>query len=514
MRNNPLLVGLDVGTTNIKALVFSPSGAVVAQSSIRTPTHSPQPGWAYYEPEELWQSVVHVLSQVSEKIETGHIAGIAIASMGEAGVALDAHNQPLYPIIAWFDPRTKAQAQWLADTIGNDILFDITGLSLQPIFGLCKLLWLKQNEPHIFEKTGRWLNVSDYIAFRLCGQQATDFSLASRTLALNIHEQKWASDILQEVGISPSLYAPLCASGTNLGTLIPEVAQQIRFPNSTVVAAGGHDHVCGAFAVGVTQSGMVLDSMGTSETVFLTLDQPLTAPEIGHQGFTQGIHVVPDKNYIFGALYSSGGSVEWFRNHFSDFPSYQTLIEEAENIHPGSNGACFLPHLQLASPPYDDPKGRGAFIGLGVETERGVLFRSVLEGIAYDSRQMLEAMLYHNSVPDLNAIRAFGGGTRNPLLMRIKATVMDQPIEVTEVSEATSLGAALLAGIGAGVYTDMSHALATLEIPVETIEPIPEAATLYQQIYENVYQQLYTALKPLHQSLVSITEDDNYAVNK
>ncbi len=503
----PLLVGLDIGTTNIKALAFTPSGDTIAQSSIQTPTYIPRTGWATYEPDALWQAVTQVLKAITSSVDRKHIVGVAVASMGEAGVALDMHNQPLYPFIAWFDPRTKPQAEWLAKTLDKDTLFNITGLSLQPIFGLCKLLWLKQNEPDIFARTVRWLNVADYIAFRLCGEQATDFSLASRTLALNIQQQRWAEDILQALDIPIHLYAPLCASGTKLGTVTAEAARVTGLPRSTTVATGGHDHVCGAFAVGVTEPGKVLNSMGTAETVFLTLDRPLTNSEIGRQGFTQGLHVVPNQSYIFGALYTSGGSIEWFRHHLTDHLSYEILMQEAQQVKPGSGGVCFLPHLQLASPPYDDPKGRGAFIGLGAEIGRDALFRSVLEGIAFDSRQMLEVMLTHGNVPQLKSICAFGGSTRNRLLMDIKATVLNRAIQVTEVSEATCLGAALLAGLGAGIYSDAAQALATLHTNTLTIEPILDAVDQYEQLYTTVYQKLYSALRPLHHSLYPLTQE-------
>src|SRR5512141_1217230 len=230
MENEPLLTGLDVGTTNIKALIFTPDGRVVAQASLPTPTHTPQPGQAYYEPEELWQAVVRVLKQATAQVDARRIASIAMASMGEAGVPLDEHNRPMYPAIAWFDSRTKPQAEWLGQQLGKDRVFAVTGLSLQPIFGLCKLLWLRQNEPEAFARTRRWLNISEYIAFRLSGEQATEYSLASRTLALDITRRCWSDAILSEVGISPDLYAPLVPSGTRIGPVTPEASAQTGLP--------------------------------------------------------------------------------------------------------------------------------------------------------------------------------------------------------------------------------------------------------------------------------------------
>lgn len=510
MSEDPVLIGLDVGTTNVKAIAFTSDGQMVASASAPTPTQTPQPGWAHYDPDALWSVVANLLHELTSIITPERVAGIAIASMGEAAVPLDRDNHALYPMIAWFDPRTKPQVDWLDERIGKDPLFQVTGLSLQPIFGLCKLLWIKQNEPELFGQTVRWLNVADYIAFRLCGEQATDYSLASRTLALNIHEQAWAADVLEASGIPQAIFAPLVASGTALGQVTAEAAEQTGLPETAIVAAGGHDHVCGAFAAGVTQPGMVLNSMGTTETVFLTLDAPLTDSSIGRRGFTQGMHVVPDKRYILGATYSSGGSVDWFRRNFADSLPHETLIEAAKNVAPGSQGACFLPYLQFASPPYDDPHSRGTFVGLSAEMDRSTLFRAVLEGIAYDSRQMLEAMLAMHQVPALQSVYAFGGGTRNPVLMNIKATVLNRPVHVMEIGEATCLGAAMLAGMGAGIYADVAQARETVNVSAHEILPDEESVALYESLYTGVYRKLYDTLKPLHDTIVAIQEKETH----
>lgn len=290
---DPLLVGLDVGTTNIKAVIFDTAGQPVAAASVPTPTYYPQPTWAYYQADELWQCAVKVLRQATAQLEDPRrIASIAVASMGEAAVPIDAHGQPTYEVIAWFDQRTQPQVDWLDRTIGKDRLFDISGLSLQPIFGLAKLLWFKENQPAAFARTVRWLNMADYVAYRLSGVQATDYSLASRTLALDLRRLEWAAGLLHEVDIPPEILAPLCPSGTRLGPITAEASAATGLPVTVQVASGGHDHVCGALAAGVIEPGVMLNSVGTGETIFVSLRQPLTDPEMGRQGYTQGAHVV------------------------------------------------------------------------------------------------------------------------------------------------------------------------------------------------------------------------------
>ena len=500
MSAEPILIGADVGTTNIKVVAFDRRGRSVESASSPTPTRYPGPGRADHDPEELWAAFAATLRQVTGKLDDpGGVVSIAVASVGEAAVPLDSGGDPTADIIAWFDNRARPQAQRLGRTIGQDRLFGLTGLSLQPIFGLCKLLWLKDNEPDAYSRTASWLNIADYMAFRLCGVAATDFSLASRTLALDLQGLQWADGLLEEVGVPPDLFAPLQESGSALGPVSREAAGTTGLPEGARVAVGGHDHVCGALAVGVTEKGTMLNSLGTAEAIFLPLERPLTEPGIGNQGYTQGAHVA-GQYYVFGGQYTSGASVEWLRE-ILDGADYDTLISEAENVPPGSFGAFFLPHLRLANPPYDDPAARGAFVGLSTDVGRGALFRAVLEGLAYDSRNSLEPLLAHTGLKELSAIHAIGGGTQNRLLMSIKATVMNHEITASDVQEATSLGAAILGGIGAGIYPDIPSALEELRYDEYPIEPILDEVPFYEAAFKRVYANLYPSLRRVHHEI-------------
>jgi xylulokinase len=238
MSVEPILIGADVGTTNIKVFAFDRRGRAVESAS--TPTRYPGSGRADHDPEELWTSFAATLRRVTSKLDDpGRVVSIAVASVGEAAVPLDSGGDPTADIIAWFDGRARPQAERLGRAIGQDRLFGLTGLSLQPIFGLCKLLWLKENEPDAYSRTAGWLNVADFMAFRLCGVAATDFSLASRTLALDLQGLRWAEELLQEVGVSPDLFAPLRESGTALGPVggeaagiypnIPSALEELRY---------------------------------------------------------------------------------------------------------------------------------------------------------------------------------------------------------------------------------------------------------------------------------------------
>jgi xylulokinase len=504
--HDALMVGVDVGTTNIKAVIFDRTGSILATASVLTPTVYPRPTWAYYDPEELWQRSAQAVRQAVAQLEhPAQIVSIGVTSTGETGVPLDRHGNATYESIAWFDGRTKTEAQWLDETIGADRLFAITGLSLQPIFSLCKILWVRKHAPEAFARTVRWLNAADYIAFRLSGEQATDHSLASRMLMLNLRQLCWAEELVREVGLDPGLLAPLARSGDYLGRVRPEAAALTGLSTATIVGAGGHDHVCGALAVGVVEPGNMLNSLGTAEAAFLPLPQPMTDPETGRQGYTQGAHTAGGY-YVFGGSYTSGACIDWFRQSFAPDADFATLTAEAAAVPPGSLGVTFCPFLRLANPPYADSKARGAFVGLSTDIKRGALFRAVLEGIALDTRNGLDPLLVHTGLGKLNNIYAIGGTSRNRLLMQIKANIFQQPIHVMSIEESTAHGAAVLGGKAAGVYADVADIVHSIERTETVVEPDPAAVGFYDELFHSVYQQIYPALRNVNHSIFDLQQ--------
>jgi xylulokinase len=432
------------------------------------------------------------------------IASVAVAAVGESGLLIDAAGNPTTDSIAWFDSRTRPQATWLAERIGKDELFARSGLSLQPIFSLNKLLWHREHEPYAWRRSVRWLMLADYIAFRLCGEGATDLSLASRTLMLDLHEKRWDERTMADAGIDFGLLAPLVAGGTALGRIKPDAAEQTGLPVTAVVAAGGHDHVCGALAAGVTRPGQMLNSLGTAEALFLPIDQPMSDPQAGRQGYTQGAHVVGGRYYAFAGQYTSGASIEWLRRLLgaeNDPDAYEAMIAGAERVPAGSLGVVFMPHLRLANPPYDDPRSRGALIGLTADVGRDAVTRAVIDGLALDSRNTFEPMLAYPQITKPTSVVAIGGGARNPLLMRVKAAVTNLDHRVIDAEEATALGAALLGGLSAGIYRDVDEAVGAMRYGQHVVHPDPASVPVYETLFREVYRRVYPAVAPLSQTL-------------
>lgn len=503
MDESPLLLGIDVGTNNLKAVAFDDLGRVVAHASRPTPTHYPQPGWAFYEPDEIWSEVVAAIRTVISQIDIPErIVGIACASMGEAGILINSKGEPLYHAIAWFDRRTEPQVEWLAENLGHERIIAVTGLAPYHIYGLCKLRWLRDNVPEAYQRADKWLNMGDYIAYRLCGVPATDYSLASRMLAMNLRRLCWDELLIADAGLHTSIFAPLVPSGTPLGRVRDEIAVQTGLPTSAFVAAGGQDHICAAFALGVTQSGSALDSIGSAEALFFPTSAVLDAPSLAHMGYAQGAHVAGGY-YILGGQFSAGISVEWFRRTLADGADYAALIAGAASVPIGSYGAVFLPHLRTANTPHNDPLAMGALVGLTAETSREAIFRAVLEGLCLEMRCTAELLLKEGHIPSPRQIIATGGGARNELLMQIKANVFRQPITIVDVEESAALGAAMLAGIGAGIYEDAQAAIAHVRISHHTreVQPTPDESERYERLYTQIYQHLYAALRPIHHAI-------------
>ena len=505
MTDDRLLAGIDAGTTRIRAIVFTPEGRPVAEGSRPTPVERPRPGWAEHDPEDLWRASCGALRDAAARVpDPSRIAGVAVASFGEAFVALDAAGRPTCRIIAWYDERPKPELARLEATIGKARLHALTGLAADPTFSLCKLLWLKAHQPDALARTALWLNVAHYLAWRLTGVPAADLSLASRSLVLDLGRRIWAEDLVREVGLKPSCLAPIRPWGTRLGTVTAEAAAATGLTTACAVGLAGHDHITGALAARALRPGVLLNSLGTAEALTLALARPSRAPELLARGYSQGVVEIagtPPVHYVFGGFPTSGACIEWFRGLFGAEVPHQRLIADAQAEPPGCRGVTFVPDLRGRISPVPDPEARGAWFGLSADTSRAGLYRAVLEGLAFEARLTVDDLAALPGLGPIEQIRAIGGNSRNPLLLRIKASVYDRPIVAAEMAEATALGAALLGGLAAGVFPSLSDALATVATPEATTPPELDWVGRYDRHYRRLYRPAYAALRPLHQAV-------------
>jgi len=443
---------------------------------------------------------VAVRACLADLPERDGITGIGVASVGESCFPIDAEGREADAAIAWYDERTRETLEWLEAEVGGDWLAGITGLTPDLSFGLCKVLWVRRHRPEVFRSARRWLHVADWAGWRLTGAMLTDPSLAARTLAFDIRRRDWSQAILDAVGLPHDLYAPIAANGTALGTVQPAVAAALGLPPGVTVGVGGHDHVMGSVAAGAGAEGIVIDSMGTAEIMMFTAEAPVFDPRFFARGYAQG-GVDPGRPlvYVLGAAYTIGGAVEWARRAVFGGADHAGIIARAEAAAPGAGGVLFVPHMRNSAMPNPDPAARGAFVGLSADTTDGDLARAVYEGAAFEIRNVVEGLADIPDVPPLGEIRAIGGGARNELLLRIKASCHNRPIRAAEMAEGTALGAALMGAVAAGVHPTALAAAAAIapELGWRTVEPEPDWVPVYEDRFRNAYVHAYGALRTI-----------------
>jgi len=471
------LVGLDVGTTGVKALRISPDGEIVARAEEGYRLSTPQPGWAEQDPEDWWRAAEAALAAVG----SDGVAGIGLSGQMHGLVALDNADRVLRPAILWNDQRTGAECAEIEARFGLRELVRLTGNRALPGFTAPKLLWLRRHEPDVYARIARVLLPKDYVRLRLVGEHATDVADASGTLLFDVRQRRWSGEVLEGLEI-PADWVPAALESTGLSG---------RTADGVPVAAGAGDQAAGALGVGVDRPGPLSVVLGTSGVVFAALPAFAADPDGRVHSFC---HAVPDGWHAMGVMLSAAGSLGWLREVVAPGEPADEVVAEAEPWPPGVEGLTFLPYLAGERTPHVDPAARAAFAGLSLRHDRGALVRAVLEGVAFGLRDSLELLRGIGVEPE--SARVSGGGARSELWLRIVASVLELPLERTAAEEGAAFGAALLGGVAAGVFTDVQEAVAATVRLRDTIEPEPEWIEPYAHAYRR-FRSLYPALRPL-----------------
>jgi xylulokinase len=503
------LLGIDLGSTSLKAVVYDLDGNAVASGGVpngKAHLNPQHPEWTVWLPEEIWQGTAQAIRTALSKVDNPRqIRGVAVTGMGMDGLPVDENGKDLYPFISWHDPRTAPQLAWWRKNVGVERTFSIGGNPVWPINSALRILWMLENETAIMARADKWLLIEDYVNFLLCGRQVTDYSMASCTMLFDQRRLEWSEELLDLSGIERRLLCMVQPSGTVIGEVTAQAAAATGLAAGTPVVLGGHDHLCGALPVGAFRPGLVLDVTGTWESVLTATVGPVLYPGLRTIGATVQAHVARGKHTVWGGNVASE-MLEWYRTQFGFAAQQQAskegtldwdvLMAQAASAPPGCHGLMFLPHMIGASCPVVDPKSLGAFVGLsGVATAADVL-RAIVEGLDYQFRDIVTGMEAALSTK-LERFVAVGGATRNAFWMQNKADVLGRPIEVPEVQEATPLGAAILAGIGLGLYRDEADACQRVYRPGRTYEPDAGLAGHYADWFA-IYRELYPTLAPIH----------------
>lgn len=497
-----MLLGLDVGTSRIKALLYdAQAGRVVATGERPTPVAHPRPEWTDFPADEVWQAVVGAVRDLaSSHAAVAQVAAVAVSSLGEAGVPLDGAGRPLAPFIAWFDPRTQPQAERWDRLVAPERIYRITGQRMEYTLGANKWLWWREAEPARAATARHWLSMADWILYRLSGEMATDYTLAARTGLFDQRARAWSAELLSVAEMPAALLPTAVPSATAIGRVHASAAQATGLPEGAWVVTGGHDHLCAALAGGAIAPGTALDSTGTATSVVVPVARYLGDTIPWQSGLACYAHTAPGLYVVRAGLKSAGGAVAWLvRTLWGSEPgeeAWATLLAEAAQAEGSRSGLFWMPAFLGTGTPDGDYGAHAALVGLTPQHTRGDILRALLEALAFWLRRNLDA-LEELTGQRLATVRLMGGSTRLELLTQLKATISGRPIHVPEIVEGSALGAALLAGIGCGAFHSAEEAFASLRLRERTYPPDPAAGQLYGRLYQEVYLALYPALAAL-----------------
>lgn len=489
---NMNFLGIDVGTGGSRAVLIDETGAVVASATAEhAPFTSPNIGWAEQNPSNWRRASALAIRQVlaDENVKANEIGAIGLTGQMHGAVFLDEAGEVLRPAIIWCDQRTEKQCRRLTEEIGAEKLIQLVSNPALPNFTLTKMLWVRENEPKIWQRTRSVLLPKDYVRFCLTGDKATDVSDASGTLMLNVLNRKWSKEILAAVEISESLLPELYESAEITGTISAECAAETGLIVGTPIVAGAGDNAAGAIGMGIVHVGSVSATIGTSGVIFAVTDKP----SIDLKGRIHTFcHAVPNRWHVTGVTQAAGFSFRWFRDNFAANENYDELVEEAAEISAGADGLLWTPYLMGERTPHIDSSVRASLIGLTASHTKAHVVRAILEGVAFSLRDSLEIFKELN-IP-IETIRLGGGGARSPLWRQIQADIYGQTVETIAAEEGAAYGAALLAGVGAGEWKTIDEACVETIGIAERIEPNDKSVEVLNHQYK-AFQSVYLSLR-------------------
>ncbi len=502
-----LLMGIDLGSTSTKAVVYDAEGNMVASAAGKLPlTHDDpaHPAWCVWQPSDVWANVVEVIRGAAAKIPPGgKLKALAVTGFGMDGVPLDAAGNELFPFISWHCTRNLPQFERAQELLGEKLIFEETCKRPMLIDSIYRMMWMADNHPEILDATHKWLLIEDYVNYKLCGVMASDYSMSSTISALKQEDHTWSDTILNKLSVPRRILTDPMQSGTVLGRVLPDVCGLTGLSSDVLVVLGGHDYICAALALGIRDESEIADISGTWE-MLVKGARSVKDYKYSDECFYIESHVAKDAYCLISSTVS-GSIMEWARYNLSggidaNSPKlWEELMAQAQAAPLGAHGCTLLPHFSGSNAPRVEPTSLGAFVGMNGLVTRGGMLRSVVEGLTYKTREMLESMTISSGLP--RTMKVVGGAINNPFWMQAKADIMGISVEASGLYEATPLGAALLAGIGAGVYSSEDEAIAAVSKPGISYHPDAERHEAYTDLYQNIYLKLQDSLRDVNRSI-------------
>jgi xylulokinase len=499
------LLGLDIGSTGVKAVAFNPEGEILAQAYREYPEVHGKPGWLELDAAEVWNGIVAVLNEVAEATGDDPVQSLCMSAMGETFTPVGADGEFLYNSIISPDSRALDEAASWRGTLGSERVFEITGMPLHPSFTLNKLMWMRRNMPDVHEQVDKYLLWPDVVMRKLGLRPRVDYTLCGRTMAFDIRKKRWSEEMLEAAGIEMELLGEPIASGEVVGELGSKGAEITGLPAGCLIVAGGHDQPMNALGAGVTQAGQAVDGMGTVECVTTALDKPVLTEPMREWNYCCYPHVVADMYVTLGYNYTSGDLLRWYRDNFAlheaaeaernGMDVYDVILS---GLPPKPTGVLVLPYLAGSGTPYLDPQASGAFLGLTLSADRKTIVKAIIEGTCYELHLNLTRMA--EGGVEIDRLRATGGGSRSPVWLQIKADITGREVVTLNVTESGCLAGAMLGGVAAGVYEGLQDAVDVLVEERESCEPDWQRHEKYAELFE-IYMGAWPAISNLAHEL-------------
>ena len=492
------LLGIDIGTSACKVAVFDRNGKVLAAASGDYPVYYPHEGWAEQNPEEWWDAVCRATKETIQKadITADEIAGIGIDGQSWSAIPIDREGNVLANTPIWMDTRAQSICDRLNQEIGQEEIFEVAGNSLQPSYSTAKILWYKENLPEVYAKIHKILQSNSYIAFKLTGALTQDVSQGYGLHCFNMKTGCWDEKMCKCLGIPMEFLPEICDCDHVVGTVTGKAAAECGLVEGTPVVAGGLDAACGTLGAGVIHSGETQEQGGQAGGMSICTEEYKADPRL-----ILSYHVVPGKWLLQGGTTGGGGVMRWFEREFADYErmmkeqtgasSLDQLNKIAEKVAPGCEGMVFLPYMSGERSPIWNPYAKGVFYGLDFAKTKGHMVRACMEGVAFSLRHNLEVAREAGAEADV--LRAMGGSANSLLWTQIKSDITGKTIIVPASDTATTLGAALLAGVGVGFYKDYEEAVSLTVKETRRHEPDPKNKAVYDKTFET-YIELYKSL--------------------
>ena len=472
------LLGVDLGTTGCKSILFNQNAEIISEAYIEYPLIRTEKGWIEQDADLWWRLVKDVVREaiLNSGVDSKGIIALSISSQGISFVPVDKDGKTLCNAISWLDMRADKQKVFMEENIGTEEIFKRTGKRLNAAYSLPKIMWIKENLPEIYNKTWKMLMGLDFLTYRLTGIAVTDHSMAGGTMAYNIIHKNWDDKILEKCGIDKAMLPELAYVGHAVGKMLPEAAEEMGLSTGTLVVLGAQDQKCAAMGAGI-KKGVCTVSLGTASAISSISTEPSFDSEMRIPCFT-----LDEERWILEAVIGTAGvSLKWMKNSLFKEKSYPEIDKAVGSVSPGSGGIFFYPHLEGATSPYWKPEARGFIYGLSISTSSDELLRALYEGIAYQIRANIEVMEQFS--PKIEEIRVFGGGSKSDVWCGIIADITGIPVSVLYTSETANLGAAVIAGIGCGIYKDYDNVLSRIKLVEKTYTPDKSNMKTYSEYY-------------------------------